>query len=401
MIIHIDSMITMDYEWIMNGLWMDYEWIMNGLLFIDIHPHNQWIMNDHWISNGSPLVIHWSNGSLTGTWALRGWGHQRREGATKREGRHRERHREGQSHTVYVRIFDLYLYLSIYIHVCIYIYMHIIYIYIYYMQYWRYNDVHINHDNDGVNNNYRNQNNSNSNDNGDENKNVHNKSSNFETASLLPFTQSCYQIPRCRWLRRLGREIPMTSSILKQVSCRDLTGSAVAAVGCWKKRATNSPENQWFRFCLPVMLRMRRNQALIGDCWCASPALSGKVPLKNHLLRTTQNFTVNKSTICIRNQGEAVSSLTCSECHRIKHWDWCILVHLFFCWWQSTSKHTEKHAATLLCLRFGICQVQMTNEREVNPTHGDPLLRLVQRDGTFWVWRPAMSQWITCEQNWT
>ena len=29
---------------------MDYEWIMNGLLFIDIHPHNQWIMNDHWIS---------------------------------------------------------------------------------------------------------------------------------------------------------------------------------------------------------------------------------------------------------------------------------------------------------------------------------------------------------------
>lgn len=27
----------------------------------------------------------------------------------------------------------------------------------------------------------------------------------------------------------------------------------------------------------------------------------------------------------------------------------------------------------------------MTNEREVNPTHGDPLLRLVQRDGTFWV----------------
>eukprot|EP00435_Cladocopium_sp_Y103_P013400 s2331_g3.t1 len=31
-----------------------------------------------------------------------------------------------------------------------------------------------------------------------------------------------------------------------------------------------------------------------------------------------------------------------------------------------------------------IC-VQMTNEREVNPTHGDPLLRLVQRDGTFWV----------------
>lgn len=48
---------------------------------------------------------------------------------------------------------------------------------------------------------------------------------------------------------------------------------------------------------------------------------------------TTQNFTVNKSTICIRNQGE----------------------------------------------------VQMTNEREVNPTHGDPLLRLVQRDGTFWV----------------
>jgi hypothetical protein len=146
----------------------------------------------------------------------------------------------------------------------------------------------------------------------------------------LPFTQSCYQIPRCRWLRRLGREIPMTSSILKQVSCRDLTGSAVAAVGCWKKRATNSPENQWFRFCLPVMLRMRRNQALIGDCWGASPALSGKVPLKNHLLRTTQNFTVNKSTICIRNQGEAVSSLTCSECHRIKHWDWCILVHLFF-----------------------------------------------------------------------
>lgn len=27
----------------------------------------------------------------------------------------------------------------------------------------------------------------------------------------------------------------------------------------------------------------------------------------------------------------------------------------------------------------------MVNEREVTPQNGDPLLRLVQRDGTFWV----------------
>lgn len=33
----------------------------------------------------------------------------------------------------------------------------------------------------------------------------------------------------------------------------------------------------------------------------------------------------------------------------------------------------------------------MVNEREVTPQNGDPLLRLVQRDGTFWVRSPERS----------
>lgn len=35
-------------------------------------------------------------------------------------------------------------------------------------------------------------------------------------------------------------------------------------------------------------------------------------------------------------------------------------------------------------------EVQMVNEREVTPQNGDPLLRLVQRDGTFWVRGPGV-----------
>ena len=56
----------------------------------------------------------------------------------------------------------------------------------------------------------------------------------------------------------------------------------------------------------------------------------------------------------------------------------------------------ERMRGRMLAKQQSPDQVQMVGERDVPPMGGDPLLRLVQRDGTFWAPISGSCQVIRC-----